>query len=156
MEKWAEIARFPGYGFSNLGRISRVNISYGTSSGAKTKYRYLQGGRDRFGYLQTWVCHKKYYTHRLILEAFVGPCLPGKEGEHKNRIKDDNRLKNLWWATHSENMKNRGMTPKWRAVILKNLAKGRAVQASKRRFQKVMKELKWTHYQATREACLAR
>ena len=55
--------------------------------------------------------------HRLVLEAFVGPCPEGKECNHKNHERDDNELTNLEWVTRSENNKHRRMTDKWRAAI---------------------------------------
>ena len=42
-------------------------------------------------------------VHRLVLEAFVGPCPPGMEACHYNDIGDDNRLSNLRWDTHAAN-----------------------------------------------------
>lgn len=44
-----------------------------------------------------------YLVHRLICEAFHGPCPAGKEVDHRNRIRDDNRPENLHWVTRSEN-----------------------------------------------------
>lgn len=43
------------------------------------------------------------YVHRLVLEAFVGPCPPGMEACHWNGIPGDNRLHNLRWDTPSAN-----------------------------------------------------
>lgn len=41
--------------------------------------------------------------HRLVLEAFVGPCPPGMEGCHRNDTATDNSLTNLRWDTRSAN-----------------------------------------------------
>ena len=46
------------------------------------------------------------YVHRLMLETFVGPCPPGMECRHLNGDPTDNRLCNLVWGTHSENIKD--------------------------------------------------
>lgn len=46
-------------------------------------------------------------VYRLVLEAFVGPCPEGMVACHYNDIPDDNRLENLRWATHSDNMRDR-------------------------------------------------
>ncbi len=43
-------------------------------------------------------------VHRLVLETFVGPRPTGMECRHLNGIKTDNRLENLRWGTHSENI----------------------------------------------------
>ena len=45
----------------------------------------------------------QYKVHRLVLEAFVGPCPPGEEARHLNGIRHDNRLANLAWGTRIEN-----------------------------------------------------
>lgn len=42
-------------------------------------------------------------VHRLVLEAFVGPCPDGMEACHNNGNPLDNRLSNLRWDTHSAN-----------------------------------------------------
>ena len=46
------------------------------------------------------------YVHRLVLEAFVGPCPDGMECCHYNDIPDDNRLENLRWDTHHANLQD--------------------------------------------------
>lgn len=46
---------------------------------------------------------KHYFTHRLVWEAFIGK-IPNKiQVNHKNGIKNDNRLENLELVTASEN-----------------------------------------------------
>ena len=49
---------------------------------------------------------KECPVHVLMLEAFVGPCPPGMETFHVNDVQWDNRIENLRWDTHSENMLN--------------------------------------------------
>lgn len=44
------------------------------------------------------------YLHRLLLEAFVGPCPPAHEALHINGDRLDNRLENLRWGTRKENV----------------------------------------------------
>ena len=39
---------------------------------------------------------------------------------------------NCRWVTHAEQLRNRRMTDKWRAAMLRNIAKGRAVLAARR------------------------
>ena len=47
---------------------------------------------------------RKYLVHRLVLEAFVGPCPPQHEALHYNDDPGDNRLANLRCGTRAENM----------------------------------------------------
>jgi hypothetical protein len=58
---------------------------------------------------------KNRLVHRLVLEAWVGPCPEGCVTNHKNGDKTDNRLENLEYCTQSENMAHAygyGLSPK--------------------------------------------
>jgi hypothetical protein len=44
------------------------------------------------------------WVHRLVLEAFVGPCPEGLETRHLDGNPSNNRLENLVWDTHANNM----------------------------------------------------
>jgi hypothetical protein len=46
---------------------------------------------------------KLLYVHRLVLEAFVGPCPDGMEGCHGDGDTANNRLGNLRWDTPKSN-----------------------------------------------------
>jgi len=46
-------------------------------------------------------------VHRLVAEAFHGPCPEGFEVNHKNLIKRDNRPANLQYVTRSYNLLHR-------------------------------------------------
>lgn len=58
----------------------------------KTGYVYVDLGKGN-----------KELVHRLVLEAFVGPCPAGMECRHLDGDKSNNRLDNLCWGTKSEN-----------------------------------------------------
>ena len=47
---------------------------------------------------------KQYLLHRLVARAFLGDSL--LEVNHKNGDKDDNRVDNLEYVTHTENQKH--------------------------------------------------
>lgn len=49
----------------------------------------------------------KQYVHRLVLEAFRGPCPEGWVCRHLDDNPDNNSLSNLVWGTESENMYDR-------------------------------------------------
>lgn len=72
----------------------------------------------KYGYrvVSTWdgVVQKMHKLHRLILEAFVGPCPEGMESRHLDGDPDNNKLDNLAWGTKLENHDDRrrhGNTP---------------------------------------------
>lgn len=58
------------------------------------------------GYIKITVNGKKVFLHRIIATAFI----PNPENkpfvDHINRITWDNRVTNLRWVTHKENMNN--------------------------------------------------
>jgi hypothetical protein len=49
---------------------------------------------------------RQFYVHRLILEAFVGPCPDGLEGLHHDDDHTNNRIGNLRWGTHVANVED--------------------------------------------------
>jgi len=58
---------------------------------------------------------KKRLVHKLVLEAFVGPCPEGMQTRHLKNDKLNNRLDNLKWGTLQEQVEDRkkhGSTPK--------------------------------------------
>ncbi len=104
-----DIPLFPGYGISKDGRVwskPRKNIR-----GRKLRGRWLKMHIDGPGryFVGLWRSGKRYNKriHRLVLEAFVGPCPGGMECRHLDGNQLDNRLNNLRWGTHKENMKDR-------------------------------------------------
>lgn len=52
--------------------------------------------------------HYERTIHRVILETFVGPRPRGMEACHRDDDRDNNRLSNLRWDTHRNNIADRG------------------------------------------------
>ena len=50
---------------------------------------------------------KMRLAHRLVLEAFVGPCPQGQEACHRDGNAANNELSNLRWDTHLANCQDR-------------------------------------------------
>ena len=79
----------------------------------------LRQAKHRQGYKKVCVKTpngiKNRLVHRLVLEAWIGPCPDGCVTNHKNGDKTDNRLENLEYCTQSENMTHAygyGLSPK--------------------------------------------
>lgn len=51
---------------------------------------------------------KSVRIHTLVMEAFVGPRPEGMEVAHLDGCRDNNRIDNLRWCTHKENMQHMG------------------------------------------------
>lgn len=99
-EKWKDIPNIALYEISNYGVVKSLKFG---------KEKILKPWK-RNGYLQICLSQnnktKKYKIHRLVLEAFVGPCPSGMEGCHNDGNKDNNFIGNLRWDTRSENIKD--------------------------------------------------
>jgi hypothetical protein len=109
-EIWKPVLGYEGaYSVSNMGRVRseqrRVKRSDGrprTIPCCILKYRVGDVGYPivslhKNGKGQT------IRVHRVVLEAFVGPCPDGMECLHANNDKLDARLVNVRWGTHAEN-----------------------------------------------------
>lgn len=96
MEQWKDVEGYPGYKVSDHGRL------FGKRG------KVIRGARDKDGYAIICVNTrtpqvKTLKIHRLITEAFIGPIPEGMHVNHKNGIKDDNRVENLEIVTPQEN-----------------------------------------------------
>lgn len=107
MERWLPIAGHDGYEVSDLGRVRSVDRTVVDKIGRSRFHRgrVLNFGTLGKGYVAVRLGWRQplMYVHRLVLEAFVGPCPPQNECLHGPGGPADNRLTNLRWGTRSEN-----------------------------------------------------
>lgn len=96
MENWKAVPGFEGlYEVSDQGRV-------------RNQTRLLKPSRQQRGHMLVHLgTSAQRYVHRLVLDAFVGPCPKGMECRHLNGDPADNRLGNLAWGTRLENFADR-------------------------------------------------
>jgi len=99
-EIWRDVVGFEGlYEVSDGGRVRNVGTG-----------RILKLKRDKYGYhcLSLRKDGRPYYflAHRLVGLAFLGIPTGDLEINHKNGKTTDNRIENLEWVTHAENIKH--------------------------------------------------
>ncbi len=101
-EIWKTIKNYEGwYEVSNKGRIKQIKKRAGTPIG-----KILKLG-NCFGYnrveLNKNANAQKFRVGRLAAFAFIGFPNKNQQINHKNGIKNDDRIENLEWVTPSEN-----------------------------------------------------
>jgi DNA-binding XRE family transcriptional regulator len=118
-EIWKDIETIPyhqpAWPFHQVSNYGRVRVLPGRP--ASRYYRIskeIQIKKQKTnsnGYLCVWRQEngRTHYfsTHILVLNQFVGPCPSGQECCHCNGVKTDNRLENLEWKTHRENIEDK-------------------------------------------------
>lgn len=70
----------------------------------KLKPLPTNNGYLRVGIYENKIC-KRYLIHRLVAETYLPNSNNLLEVAHDNHIKTDNRVDNLKWSTHSNNIK---------------------------------------------------
>ena len=101
------IPSFPGYWATPDGKIWSNRFG-GPPYVLPTGMVYeLQQSRDRRGYGLVYPCKnrrpQRQLVHRLILEAFIGPCPLNFQGRHLDGKPSNNSISNLAWGTKQEN-----------------------------------------------------
>lgn len=112
-EETKEIPGYEGlYSISNNGEVYSHRKPFFGVDGKIKRFRFikLRPSVDRKGYLQVSLrkdgksITKK--VHRLVLISFIGINKDKNIVNHKNSIRNDNRLSNLEWCTQSENIRH--------------------------------------------------
>jgi len=106
-EIWKPVINYEGlYEISNYGKVKSFKNNKGNY-----REKILKLGKDKYGYMQIRLCkngkHRYFKVHRLVLEAFVGPCPPGMEGCHNDGSRDNNFVGNLRWDTRKNNERDK-------------------------------------------------
>lgn len=128
-EIWKDVPSYEGlYQASNMGRIRSVNRSLLTKSGVWKNYPGVllkltpnYHGRYTVALFKNSQ-HKATTVHRVICLTFIPNPENKREVNHKNGIPTDNRVENLEWVTHQENMAHAALNE----LIPKGIRHGRS------------------------------
>jgi hypothetical protein len=99
-EQWRVVEGWPQYSVSDLGRVrgprKMLTLRVKEAGYQVAHLRHRPSGR-------AWTP----LVHRLVARAFLGPCPEGKQVNHINSVRTDNRVSNLEYLTPSENCRHR-------------------------------------------------
>lgn len=113
-EIWKDIAGYDGeYQVSSLGRVRSFKT---IGLGKDVVCRVLTPNKTN-SYLTVLLLKRgrrsrRLYIHRLVADAFLGPCPEGYEVSHKDENARNNELSNLCYASHKENVNMPGRRAK--------------------------------------------
>ena len=98
MEIWKTISSSPNYEVSNFGSVRNIKTG-----------NILKVATNNFGYKLVCLSNKNKkqtgYIHRLVAEAFIDTNLDTRTSvvNHIDGDKSNNNIKNLEWATYTDN-----------------------------------------------------
>lgn len=125
-ERWKPVVGYEGlYVVSDKGRVRSVDRTIERFSKHGKTYTHRLRGRlktatPRCGYpsvgLHDGDGGRTRPVHRLVLEAFVGPCPPGMECCHFDGDRSNAHLENLRWDTRFANEDDRARHATQKAV----------------------------------------
>lgn len=102
-EIWKKTTVCENYEVSNFGRVRSVDrVCYKQGHKRSLKGKVLSKLKHNDGYLMVAPNGKHQLVHRLVALSFLDG--PGEEVNHKNGIKSDNRIENLEWCSHKDNI----------------------------------------------------
>lgn len=106
--RFKDIDGWPGYCVGDDGSVWSRRLGVNASGQIRSPWLSLRINVERRrGYCRVILCRNKVmrtsFVHRIVLEAFRGPCPDGWECRHLDGNPRNNRLGNLAWGTSSEN-----------------------------------------------------
>jgi hypothetical protein len=97
IEEWRPVPGHPAYEVSSLARVRswkrKLNAPH-----------LMRPHTHRLGYKRITIDGRQIGVHQLVAAAWHGPCPDGKECDHINNVRDDNRPENLRYLTRQENL----------------------------------------------------
>lgn len=104
-----DIDGFPGYRIDTEGQVWSGWKNMGIKKAILSNdWKKIKSSSNGIGYMLVYPVKdgKRFsrYIHRLVLLTFCGKPSAGMEANHLNSIRADNRLSNLKWDTHQNNV----------------------------------------------------
>ena len=109
-EIWKDIPNYEGlYQASNLGRIKSIQYFNHTNNKIYPRDKILKPILNEKGYCRVDLSKsrkiKRHRVHRLVAETFIPNPYNLLEVNHIDGNKQNNKVNNLEWCSHSYNMK---------------------------------------------------
>lgn len=96
------------YEISNSGLVRSLS-TYRSTSGGILKPWVQNRGYKYVSLRSANNIKKTFAVHRLVLDAFVGLCPPGRQCAHGDGDPTNNHVENLRWASAAENIADRAL-----------------------------------------------
>ena len=117
METWKPLSRNPNYEISTEGRVrEKARPVFNRGRIHSKPPRNIEPFIDQEGYAFV-VLRKpmgtgaeKIFVHRLVMEVWVGQCPEDMTVDHIDRVRTNNALSNLRYATKAEQTENRDLS----------------------------------------------
>jgi hypothetical protein len=100
VEKWKVVPGYPRYEASSLGRIRLLKTG---------RLLSINLGSTAYPRVVTFPGRRCVHVHRMVAAAFYGDH-PGLTVNHKDGVKNNNRVENLEWVTVGENHRHSFVT----------------------------------------------
>lgn len=114
VEEWRDIGGYEGrYQVSNLGRVRSLSDNHGRPLIEPKIRKFKVGHKGHLSLdLHNGVKVEWKLVHRLVLEAFVGPCPIDHECCHYDNNPQNNRVENLRWGSRACDLAREYSLPK--------------------------------------------
>lgn len=107
-EIWKDVVNYEGvYQISNIGNLKSLDRKLGgTRYKGKEKRKHLSGRGYLYSKLSIGGVQKSLFIHKLVAEAFLENTENKPHVNHIDGNKINNKVENLEWCTHAENMRH--------------------------------------------------